>query len=207
MLAPYGLLFILIGLTFLVACARRIISRQGSPATSRSTTFVGAAGFCFLIAGCIGMIGSAGKFESANHKTFACQTNLKAMGRALAEYMQDWNETLPPAKDWFNASSQYIAGGVTGVTALTAPHCPATQAKYSYAFNENLGGKAGKDIYEPKETAMLFECDALDANAYGGKAMLSPARHNGKWNLLFQYGFARNRDAKEMEQLKWNIGK
>lgn len=173
---------------------------------SKPINSVAIAGGCLVLLGVIGVIQNFTAFEDAVHKTFICQTNLKAMGRALAEYTQDNNETLPPANHWFTASSVYIDGGVTNVKANDALKCPAAISPFGYAFNANLGSRALKDIADLKTTVMLFEADAPKIDMFGGKeSLVATPRHNGKQNILFAYGFARNRDQKQMSELKWKF--
>ncbi|MEP6754074.1 MAG: hypothetical protein ABJA67_01130 [Chthonomonadales bacterium] len=199
-----GLILIIIGCFVILRTAkayvRSIRSSQAAP-RSKGTTIVGA--IC-VFAGAALVSNSILAYEDGVHKTFSCQTNLKAIGRALAEYTQDNNETLPPAKSWYTSSSIYVEGGVTNVKKEEAAICPSATSPFGYAFNSSLGSVAVKDIVESKTTAMVFESDSQTADTKGGKELvIKTPRHNGKQNVLFAYGFARNRDEKEMAALRW----
>ncbi len=157
-----------------------------------------------IFTGLLGFVAGQAKQASAIHGGFTCQSHMKALGRAIVEYTQDWDETFPPAVNWSTLTSKYVSGGGFNVSAEEAPHCPEATSPYGYAFNSALGGVAIKNLKSPKETVLLFEADSTSLNAVGGKDQLTKTlRHYGKNNFWFSYGFVRAKDAKETKTLHW----
>lgn len=157
-----------------------------------------------ILTGLIGFVAGQAKQAGAIHAGFTCQTHMKALGRAIVEYTQDWEETFPPAANWATLTSKYVSGGGFNVSAEEAPHCPEASSTYSYSFNSALSGVAIKNLKSPKETVLIFESDSTMLNANGGKDQLSKKlRHYGKNNFWFAYGFVRAKDTEEIKTLHW----
>lgn len=72
-----------------------------------------------------------------------CQTNVLKIGRAVQMYMQEWDDTLPVAGAWMDATEGNLAPtSGTGFEVATYFHCPRDrrESPSSYAYNELLAG-------------------------------------------------------------------
>jgi hypothetical protein len=133
----------------------------------------------------IGMASIVGVvFMSAKMKAqdVGCSTNLKALGRALQLYTQDWDNTLPSASRWFDDSRQYLAKA----ERESVFRCPASASIYGYGLNSAIGGLSLDKIAAPMITVGLFESSSNRANDSGGvKLITKESRHSG--GLWFGY--------------------
>jgi prepilin-type processing-associated H-X9-DG protein len=144
-----------------------------------------------IIPGGVGFSAGATKvFVAARTKarSVQCLSNVKELGRALMMYVQDWDETYPPAESWSDGAARYLQP--TEVQSLF--RCPAAASPYSYAFNEALDRMPLRRLDAPTETVMLLESAAKLRNATGDRdARAVPPRHSGGANYGFADGHAR----------------
>ncbi len=98
-----------------------------------------------------------------------CTQNLRAISLAIAKYVQDWDEWLPPAQQWGDViSERYLQRDIV----LQVFRCPKSSSPFGYAFNISLDSMSISQIGYLSETVLLFECDAFSLNAFGDQTNL-----------------------------------
>jgi len=88
----------------------------------------------------------------AASKASACSSNLRQVGAAFREYLDDWSAIAPPAPDGYivwktpGAGTGYVANPIGWTERLWPYHhkvaiykCPARRVNFGYAYNANLG--------------------------------------------------------------------
>lgn len=120
--------------------------------------------------------------QDENFKRSQCQSNLKWIALSLLQYTQDYDEKLPPAKNWVDVLQPYAKN-------QQIFNCPALPkgARNGYAFNARLSGVYEPDFLDTSKTVSLYETTILKRNAYGlgeNRAF----RHMGGANYAFADG-------------------
>jgi prepilin-type processing-associated H-X9-DG protein len=106
------------------------------------------------------------KLNSAreNARRSSCQSNLKQVSLGIMQYMQDYDEKLPPARDWGDVLFPYVK-------SQQIFHCPSVSAQngfgFGYAYNSRLSNKGYDAILEPAQMVWVYETTDLRWNAYG----------------------------------------
>jgi hypothetical protein len=98
-----------------------------------------------------------------------CAQNLLAISLAIAKYAQDWDERLPPARQWANVISERYLKREAMPQVF---RCPKSPSPFGYAFNISLDTLPISQIDYPSETVLLFECDASSLNTFGDQTNL-----------------------------------
>ena len=86
--------------------------------------------------------------------------NLRDIGIALTQYVQDNDEFYPRAAHWMDALSPYLKDK----TVLFDPFQPGAQ-RYGYALNRTCSGKALAAFAHPSETIAVFDSTLATRNA------------------------------------------
>lgn len=124
------------------------------------------------------ILGSKSASSSAS-----CVSNMKQLATVMAMYELDYDERLPPASSWQDATEPYRK-------AEPFPRCPDSNSPVSYAMNTAVSGKSVEKLSSPSETVLLFEADAQLPNAHGGKEWFV-RRHNGSGSIGYADGHAK----------------
>lgn len=107
-------------------------------------------------------------------RTETCMSNLSTLGRAMMQYAQDYDDTIPPASRWMDAASGYVQSQNGNKSAAHGKfpeefHCPAAQAvnpsAFGYALNRDLSEKTRSKIKNPLTTPFLYDSSNLNKNA------------------------------------------
>jgi len=120
-----------------------------------------------------------------NARRASCQSNLKQVSLGIAQYMQDYDEKLPPAREWAEVIEPYVR-------SRQVFQCPSVPDKngYGYAYNSRLSHKDYNVIPETSQMAWVYETADLRWNAYGMGE--KPAfRHLGGANYAFADGHVK----------------
>lgn len=130
-------------------------------------------------------------FESARAPLVPsrCLSNLKQLGIAMMIYTTDWDDRFPPADGWRRLSDVF---GIQG--------CPSTPRRWSYAFNGALSKMKLEALEAPHETVMIFECDSVRENDFGGEERLV-YRHGKKGPIAFADGSVSSKMPES--ELRW----
>lgn len=83
-----------------------------------------------------------------------CKSNLVQIALAIKLYASDHGGSLPDHRYWKEQTLDYLRN----LRIYRCPDAPAQQI--SYCMNPQLSGKNMREILAPKETILLFECDA-----------------------------------------------
>ena len=130
-----------------------------------------------MVAGAAG--GSTGMVNRLETKS--CQQNLKQLGLAMMQYLQDYDEKLPPARQWCDDLEPYLKNAKTF-------HCPAVGSPaFGYAMNSQLSRKHIASVQSLAETVLLYDSRQQPKNAFGTGSDVS-FRHDGLANYLFADG-------------------
>jgi len=107
----------------------------------------------------------------ADTRREACRDNVRALTRAMDDYLADNDQTYPPADRWCDALLPYLPDRAAFI-------CPSARNRQcGYAFSQALSGRKTDTIADPRWTIMLFESDR-GWNAAGGPELLpEEARH------------------------------
>ena len=134
-------------------------------------------------------------FSQARNKaqSVSCLSNMKQMSLGLMMYQQDYDERMPPAKRWMDASYPYIKSD-------NVFHCSVYSSQnrqnYGYGFNSTLSQLsstqiAGKNLSRVS-TPMLFESGKLGRNEYDPvQSVINPPRHHDGNNFAYLDGHAK----------------
>lgn len=85
-------------------------------------------------------------------------------------YLFESKGVFPPADRWSVAVAKHFPN---------LPRCPSSKAKYTYAFNEKLGGLRVDQVSDPRTTVLFFEMDSNDPNAHGSAADVTIRHRRG----------------------------
>lgn len=134
-----------------------------------------------------------------------CLSNVKQMAIGLIMYAQDYDDQLPAAAEWMDATLPY--GKDDAVY-----HCPSVSrgnaSIYGYACSNRLSRKKLIDVAAPAWTPTLYDSNNLDRNACDPFAKSSnPPRHDGRNNVGFLDGHAKPLTPQEIDKAVRNVGK
>jgi prepilin-type processing-associated H-X9-DG protein len=156
---------------------------------------IGCAGVPFLLIPLLAAI-LFPVFAQARAKAQAvsCLSNLKQQSLGTLMYSQDYDEKLPPTKDWMTKLEPYLKNEKVF-------HCPSAKSSgpekaYGYAFNSTISTVSVKKITTPEATAMLFDSNLEGESASSkGFVPMTPARHNKRNNIAYADGHAKSIEA------------
>ncbi len=127
---------------------------------------------------------------------FSCQSRLKQISLAYAQYLQDGDDTFPAGT---NAAGNGWAGKLYPYTRSTyvyrCPDDPANVPFVSYAENQNVVRKSISDFANPAGTVTLYEfttlnCDPSKAETISATGLSAP--QDSKRHDSPQYPFGLN---------------
>ena len=105
------------------------------------------------------------KWQEREQSKYACASNMRQLGLALAQYTQDDDQVLPPGK---NASGNGWAGQLYQYTktigTYKCPYDPHEGNYISYAANRNLTGLNVQKLASPSATVALYEFSTLNCD-------------------------------------------
>jgi Protein of unknown function (DUF1559) len=128
----------------------------------------------------------------------SCRRNLKQLGIAMGMYLQDYDETFPPANRWEAALQPYLK---------TTLKCPAVKTTGSYGMNKALSGRKFDDVDDVTKTVVIFETDALGPSFAGGVADVATQRHEGRPSVVFADGSTPTYPNPNPKEFIWDIPK
>ncbi|MBD3176466.1 MAG: hypothetical protein GF320_14905 [Armatimonadia bacterium] len=111
----------------------------------------------------------------------AASQQLARIAQAMLRYLEDHDGRLPAAETWQQDLLAYTE--VVSPADLVSPLAPAGQT--TYAINDNLAGRLGREVTAPGETVLIF--DAEPGVVSGGPAAAA-FRHQGKAMALLADG-------------------
>ena len=125
----------------------------------------------------------------------SCKSNLTQLSVGVQMYVQDYDETYPPANAWQEGLKPYLAPrDASGESHPPAGllECPSRKGVLpGYAFNRNLAEKGLDKIFSPNQTPVLFESSLGAPNASDAlTSFVKPHRDQG--NVGFADGSVRS---------------
>lgn len=87
-----------------------------------------------------------------------CRNNMENLAVAMRLYLKESKGVFPSADRWSTAIAKHIP---------RMPRCVHSKAKYTYAFNEELGGVRLDQVSAPESTVLFFEMDSDGPNPHG----------------------------------------
>jgi len=103
-----------------------------------------------------------------------CATNLKQISLAMLQYTQDYDEMLPPAKNWADVMKPYFKNE----RVLHAPE--VGKASYGYAMNWKLSRQPLAQIEDVTKTVAFYESNILKRNqSFDGRDLIYRHLLNG----------------------------
>ncbi|MGE5530560.1 MAG: hypothetical protein ACM3VW_00415, partial [Bacteroidota bacterium] len=131
------------------------------------TAFV-ACGICVALAGTGVELYPLIKEQQQKAQFSSCQSNMKQIGIAMLQYVQDYDETMPVNDNWCDAIMPYMKNE----QILICPSAPKSGC--GYAMNRHYRGAALKDVtFGP---ALAFE-SSLGRNSLGLPSENAAFRH------------------------------
>lgn len=119
----------------------------------------------------------------------ATVNNAKVSANAALMYSADWDDRLPPADTWMDATLSYTKDNQVYKSILAAGDDPN---KFGFAFRLDLGGKKTLDYEDPYRWAMIFDSTLTDRNAASNLETLpEPGRYQGSNIIGFLDGHAK----------------
>ena len=111
-----------------------------------------------------------------------CSSNVKRLAVAVVMYSADYDDHLPPAARWCDATWPYLL-------SEDLYRCPAGPTAYGYAFNRNLDQQRTRDVLQPIYVVTVFDSSAGRRNtADPGQSLCNPPRHPMGNNIGFLDG-------------------
>lgn len=161
---------------------------------------VTSVGACFILPMMLAILMPAlGKTKQLAQK-IVCGTNLSGIGKAVMVYVDDHNDTYPPAENWCDA---LIKECDVDPKQFLCPGSERKEGQSCYAININVAGKKASEI--PPDTVLLFET-ASGVNPAGESEMLNADNHQGDGcNVLFADGHVKFVLTKDFPTLRWTI--
>lgn len=113
----------------------------------------------------------------------ACQTNLKQMGLGFMQYIRDYDEMCPPARNWSDVLDPYTK-------SRQIFQCPDRGNRASgYAYREWFSTMNQSVVEDTAKTIMVFDSDLpMRFAADNGESLPRTPRHPKGNNLLFADG-------------------
>lgn len=124
-----------------------------------------------------------------------CQSNLKKISLGLLQYIQDYDERYPIAKNWAEATQPYVKSEAI----FNCPSLPKGQ-RYGYAYNSKLSHKEEYLLQNRSQTISIYETTVLKRNAYG-MGEKRALRHAGGSNYAFADGHVKWFDSSKAPSL------
>lgn len=125
----------------------------------------------------------------------ATLSNSKQSALGVLMYTADWDDRLPPADKWMDATLPYSKTDMVFKSILAAGDNPD---KFGFAFRKDLGRKKTMDYPDPDRWAMIFDSTLTQRNATSNLETLpDPERYLGTNIIAFLDGHAKatkNRD-------------
>ncbi len=119
-------------------------------------------------------------------KMQSCQSNLRQVSLATFQYVMDYDEKFPLAKDWQNDLDPYLKNRL-------AFHCPILPDKPSgvgYAYNWKLNNKSLRVIDYPSTMIAYYETSVREPS-HSGEGGDTEYRHDQGINLAFADGHVK----------------
>lgn len=130
-------------------------------------------------------------------KQAACLSNTKQIGLAMKMYCDDYDDSLPPVREWRPALSRYAKSESTFI-------CPqAKRKKFSYGVNAKMDFVAVSKIANPANTAFAFDCSRPYDCAFGGLSAVDFRHKRGNSdiaNFVFADGHANGVAARQTDR-------
>ena len=128
----------------------------------------------------------------------SCQSNLKQLGLAALQYIQDSDEKFPNCARWQDEIMPYVRNPAL----LRCPGAP--NLEFGYAMNAALSQTFLVLLEDPSRTPLFFDSDLGGANAAGGlESLCHPARHLGRNNIVFADGHVTAVKPEDVASLLW----
>lgn len=129
-----------------------------------------------------------------------CESNLRQLGREMSLYMEDWNETLPPAKTWqVSIISRFPNENKNSIFI-----CPSSPQKYGYSYNSKCDHLLLSDVPNPSSKIWLYEQNSSKSNGFGDGNALPPLyRHFKRSNFLHVDGHVSWISIVSKSKLSW----
>jgi prepilin-type processing-associated H-X9-DG protein len=125
----------------------------------------------------------------------ACAANLRALGRAMQFYANDYEDYYPTPDSWCDLLLQYERADVTEELFV----CPSGgEGRSHYAINPNADSIASRP-----DMVLVFETTG-GWNQFGGPELLAPENHQGDGcNILFIDAHVEFVETKRFGELRW----
>ncbi len=96
-----------------------------------------------------------------------CSNRLRQVGLAMRQYMQDYDDKLPPADKWQDDFTPYVKNNIVF-------HCPVLEPDgHGYAMNWKLSKHIESDVENPAKTVVIYENNVPRPNAnYDGRDLI-----------------------------------
>ena len=131
--------------------------------------------------------------DTSQARMTSCLSNEKQMGVAFAQYIQDYDETYPPSKNWMATTRTYFKYD-------TVNHCPAASSYgedrmsvFGYAYNSKMIKRTVAEISNVAIAPLIYDSATLTENASDPVTSLPvPPRHSLSNVMSFADGHARS---------------
>ncbi|MGB2806473.1 MAG: hypothetical protein WBC22_01935, partial [Sedimentisphaerales bacterium] len=125
-----------------------------------------------------------------------CAANLRAIGKAILIYDNDYDNKFPTHDSWCDLLLQCVSAYVTEELFV----CPSAEGGPShYAINPNAVGTA----YSYPDVVLVFET-VEGWNQFGGPELLAPENHQGDGcNILFVDNHVEFVEKRRFGELRW----
>lgn len=120
-----------------------------------------------------------------NTRRSSCQSNLKQIGLGIVQYAQDYDELMPPAREWIDRLQPYVKSEAV----FNCPSLPAGK-RYGYALNAKAAAKSFALFDSPSQTVAVYETQILKRSAFG-MGEFRANRHLGGANFTFIDGHVK----------------
>ncbi|MFQ3588225.1 MAG: hypothetical protein SNJ74_06570 [Fimbriimonadaceae bacterium] len=116
------------------------------------------------------IMGDVGKNQLDRSLTATCKARLALLARSAGLYAADYDDRLPPADAWVDATWNYVGSKAPEEESESPFRCPSISIlrkidQFGYAFDSTVGGEAVSVALERSEP-IIFDSDNLVRNAH-----------------------------------------
>ena len=132
-------------------------------------------------------------------KRTATLSNSKQAALAVLMYSADWNDRLPRADQWMDATMPYSKNDGIYKSLIVAER---DALAYGFAFRKEFDRKKIVDFPDPTRRATIFDSTLTQRNATGGLDTLPvPGRYQGANIIAFLDGHAKATKDSELKNV------
>lgn len=116
------------------------------------------------------IMGDVGKNQLDRSLTSTCKARLATLARSVGLYAADYDDRLPPAERWADATWNYVSSKAPEEESESPFRCPSISIlrkidQYGYAFDSTVSAES-VSVALSRQEPIIFDSDNLVRNAH-----------------------------------------